>query len=88
MGKIPVGNCLKCKNYDACEDFDDGSCPKAKQVASNGIFISHGLIMTVKEWASFLGMSENSIRVTISKEGTLDKLFARRVEKELKKLAE
>ena len=88
MDKIPVENCLKCKNYDACEDFEDGSCPKARQPALNGIFISHGLIMTVEEWAKFFGLSPATVSQTISKEGTLDKLFVRRVEKELKKLAE
>ena len=28
MKKIPVKNCLKCVNYDACEDFDDGTQQK------------------------------------------------------------
>jgi len=87
MKKIPVKNCLECCNYDACEDFEDGDCPLDKNQSSvNGLHISHGLIMTVEEWAEFFGMSQSSIRTTICQDGTLDKLFARRVERELKKM--
>ena len=89
MKKIPVKNCLKCVNYDACEDFEDGDCPlEKKQSPINGLHMSHGLIMTVDEWAKFFGLKKSSIRTELIKEGSLDKMFAYKVGQELKKLEE
>jgi hypothetical protein len=88
MKKIPVKNCLKCVNYDACEDFEDGDCPLAKQSPINGLHMSHGLIMTVDEWAKFLQLKPSSIKATLIKDKSLDNLFAYKVERELKKLEE
>lgn len=89
MKKIPVKNCLKCVNYDACEDFEDGDCPlEKKQSTVDGLHLSYGIMMTVDQWAEFFGVKPCSIRTELSKNKTLDKMFESKVARELKKLAD
>lgn len=83
---VPRKNCLKCKFYDACAEYDDGRCLlELKNDKGAKIHISNGFALTQAEWAVFLGVSRQAISVAVNK-GDLDELFERCVKRELIKM--
>ena len=62
----PARNCLKCEFYDKCEEFDDGRCliltKKIKVKPRRNFFECNGKVMTLAEWARFLGVNRTTLQ--------------------------
>lgn len=85
---VPRKNCLKCKFYDACAEYDDGRCLlELKNDKGAKIYICNGLALTQAEWAEFLGVARMTVSVAVNK-GNLDELFERCVKREIIKMQE